>query len=76
LVFFLFCCITTCNLNGFLFGFNVMNIHKIVQIGEVKVKKISCFPKKCKCKNWKVVRADKSNQIKSKIYSPSLLWFP
>jgi hypothetical protein len=34
LVFFLFCCITTCNLNGFLF--NAMNIHKIVQIGEVK----------------------------------------
>ena len=36
LAFFLFCCITTCNLNLFLFGFHVMEIHKIVQIGEVK----------------------------------------
>ena len=25
------CCITTCNLNGFLFGFHVMDKHKIVQ---------------------------------------------
>uniref|UniRef100_A0A4W5LW19 VWFC domain-containing protein n=1 Tax=Hucho hucho TaxID=62062 RepID=A0A4W5LW19_9TELE len=25
LAFFLFCCITTCNLNGFLFGFHVMD---------------------------------------------------
>jgi hypothetical protein len=36
LVCFLLSCITTCNLNGFLFGFHVMDIHKIVQIGEVK----------------------------------------
>ena len=35
LAFFLFCGITTCNLNRFLFGFNVMDIHKTVQIGEV-----------------------------------------
>ena len=34
-----FCCITTCNLKGFLFGFHVTDIHKIVQIGEVKWKK-------------------------------------
>ena len=39
LAFFLFCCITTCYLNGFLFGFHVIDIHKIVQIGEVKWKK-------------------------------------
>uniref|UniRef100_A0A8C7FSQ5 phosphatidate phosphatase n=1 Tax=Oncorhynchus kisutch TaxID=8019 RepID=A0A8C7FSQ5_ONCKI len=31
LAFFLFCCITTCNLNVFLFGFNVMDIHKMVK---------------------------------------------
>ncbi|KAM9537119.1 coatomer subunit zeta-1 isoform 1-T1 [Salvelinus alpinus] len=29
LAFFLFCCITTCNLNGCLFGFHVMDIHKM-----------------------------------------------
>jgi hypothetical protein len=27
----LFCFITTCNLNGFLFGFHVMDMHKIVK---------------------------------------------
>jgi hypothetical protein len=32
----IFCCITTCNLNGFLIGFHVMDIHKIVKIGKVK----------------------------------------
>ena len=37
---FLFCCITTCNLNWFLFGFHVMDINKIVQIGEVKQNKL------------------------------------
>ena len=37
LAFFVFCCITTCNLNRFLFGFHVMDIHKIVQIGEIKL---------------------------------------
>uniref|UniRef100_A0A8C8MH78 Protein kinase domain-containing protein n=1 Tax=Oncorhynchus tshawytscha TaxID=74940 RepID=A0A8C8MH78_ONCTS len=36
LVFILFCCITTCNLNGFLFGFHVMDILTIVQIVEGK----------------------------------------
>ena len=36
LAFFLFCCITTCNLNRFLFGCHAMDRHKIVQIGEVK----------------------------------------
>ena len=36
LAFFLFGCITTCNLNRFLLVFHVMDIHKIVQIGEVK----------------------------------------
>ena len=39
LAFFLFCFIATCNLNGFLFGFLVVDIHKIVQIGEVKCRK-------------------------------------
>jgi hypothetical protein len=34
---FLFCCITTCNLNRCLFGFHVMDRHKTVQIGEVKL---------------------------------------
>jgi hypothetical protein len=36
LVFFIFCYITNCNLNVFLFGFHVMDIHNIVLIGEVK----------------------------------------
>jgi hypothetical protein len=36
LAFFLFCCITTWIINGFLFGFHVTDIDKIVQIGEVK----------------------------------------
>jgi hypothetical protein len=40
MVFYLFCCITTCNLNRFLFVFHVMDTHKIVQIGEVKFQKI------------------------------------
>jgi hypothetical protein len=43
---FLFCCITTCNLNRFLFGFHVMDMQKIVQIGGVKFKKEHLF-KKC-----------------------------
>ena len=38
-----FFCITTCNLYGFLFGFHVMDIHKIVQIGEVKWKSGVCI---------------------------------
>ena len=35
--------VTTCNLIGFLFVFHVMDIHNIVQLGEVKWKKKNLF---------------------------------
>ena len=46
--FFLFSCITICNLNIFFIGFRVMDINKIVQISEVK---ITCL-KKFKTEKW------------------------
>jgi hypothetical protein len=52
LAFSLFCGITTCNLNGFLFGFHVMDVHKMVQIGEVK---------------WKILHVSKSCEVQIRV---------